>query len=815
MKAFISYSHHDADLLEAFHRHLAALRRQNLITTWTDREIPAGGVIDEHVDHHIEDADLYLLLVSASFLDSNYCYEREFKRALERYEAKEALIVPVIVKPCDWLVPELKKFKALPKDGRAVTSSHWKSVDEALTDVVSGIRKVIKRGNAEPVRKFVPDERHISEDQRATLKKIGDEVAERLTAHLATKTDEERKKKIGMYHGIMWKGFGEEFGLDHGLKSLPAEAFQAARDWLIQYRGMNDNRLKRSNPQKFRAALLRTIWSIANGKDGLGWNQDQVHAFAADKVSYAAPLESLNELGNKQLETVRDRIRYEATKRGVRRSQAKARRSKPLKVRQFVADLRKEDRSKPVCFCSDPRGLQFYRFKMRGAQLLQIELNENVCRDDEGRVCVDSLELLANFDPNEDPKTVGQLLDSLSDKTIQHYELIFGGDHEALKYVGLRDFCEWVSIEFEAKVTRAKDGFIVEEMRGDTHVREHWPFAKEIDPESEDILRKSLRAQIERGLINPEPSSVGQSRPVSNRVSYEEQTAFNELFKDAAQVKVAVTTYSVRFSKVLGDDTEDVMWFDDALHKAGVVTQLHCWESFGQVPDGAHVCWAKGAQNNEMVRRLREAASLRGLALRDAPRGITKGYEIEIMVGRRNEQGPLSASVQRDIETFVEDNKEKELLSQKLQEERLARLALIPKRIITLDQETQMLKLLQEQQISPVVICMPMGDGNDFAIRLAGIFKKARINVGQCAIGLDDEFPTGVRLFWTADGNNSRDSGVISRAIELTGVQCIPAERQLSESVDILQQFQIHLYVGASITPPLQTPFAATRESLR
>ena len=152
-----------------------------------------------------------------------------------------------------------------------------------------------------------------------------------------------------MYHGIMWKRFGEQFDLTHGLKSLLAEQFQAAREWLIQYRGMNDDRLKRSNPQKFRVALLRTIWSIANGKDGLGWNEDQVHAFAADKVGYAVPLESLNELGNKQLETVRDRLRYEATKRGVKRSQAKKRRSKPLKVREFVAGLRKQDRG-PIGF---------------------------------------------------------------------------------------------------------------------------------------------------------------------------------------------------------------------------------------------------------------------------------------------------------------------------------------------------------------------------------------------------------------------------------------------------------------------------------
>jgi hypothetical protein len=69
VKAAISYSHNDAALLDNLHKHLAVLRREGLITTWTDRDILAG-VIDEHVDRAWEEADMYLLLVSASFIDS-------------------------------------------------------------------------------------------------------------------------------------------------------------------------------------------------------------------------------------------------------------------------------------------------------------------------------------------------------------------------------------------------------------------------------------------------------------------------------------------------------------------------------------------------------------------------------------------------------------------------------------------------------------------------------------------------------------------------------------------------------------------------
>ena len=76
MRAFISYSRKDADLLSNLHEHLAALRRQNLIVTWTDREVSAGGVIDAEVAKAMDESEIYLLLVSAAFIQSNYCYER-------------------------------------------------------------------------------------------------------------------------------------------------------------------------------------------------------------------------------------------------------------------------------------------------------------------------------------------------------------------------------------------------------------------------------------------------------------------------------------------------------------------------------------------------------------------------------------------------------------------------------------------------------------------------------------------------------------------------------------------------------------------
>jgi hypothetical protein len=170
-----------------------------------------------------------------------------------------------------------------------------------------------------------------------------------------------------------------------------------------------------------------------------------------------------------------------------------------LRIRDFVAALKKQNRAQPVCFCSDPKGLQFYRWKIRGPQLLQIELNESVYRDASGRLVVESLSL-PDFDPREYAKTVGDMLDYLNDPTILHYELIFGGDHEALKFVALRDIGEWVSIEFEAQVKRTPSGFVVGEIRDEKHIRDEFPYSKEIAPSEAGGAFAAIRRHLAKGI---------------------------------------------------------------------------------------------------------------------------------------------------------------------------------------------------------------------------------------------------------------------------------------------------------------------------
>jgi internalin A len=141
IRLFYSYSHKDEGLSNELQTHLKLLQRLGFIDTWHDRKIEAGDEWKRKIDENLERADIILLLVSANFIASDYCYEKEMKRALERHEKGEARVVPVIVRDVNWMGAPFAKLQALPKDGKAVTK--WKDKDSAWRNVSEGIERVV------------------------------------------------------------------------------------------------------------------------------------------------------------------------------------------------------------------------------------------------------------------------------------------------------------------------------------------------------------------------------------------------------------------------------------------------------------------------------------------------------------------------------------------------------------------------------------------------------------------------------------------------------------------------------------------------
>ena len=140
---FFSYSHADEALRDQLEKQLSILKRQGVIEVWHDRRIGAGQDFAQEIDSHLETADIILLLVSTDFLASDYCYENEMKRAMERHDAGEAIVIPIILRPCDWHGAPFRKLNASPPDGKPVTQ--YSDRDRALLEVAKAIRAATQR----------------------------------------------------------------------------------------------------------------------------------------------------------------------------------------------------------------------------------------------------------------------------------------------------------------------------------------------------------------------------------------------------------------------------------------------------------------------------------------------------------------------------------------------------------------------------------------------------------------------------------------------------------------------------------------------
>jgi hypothetical protein len=141
-KVFFSYSHDDEQFRDQLEKHLALLKREQLIESWHDRRITAGSLVDREIDQQLEQADIVLLLISASFVASDYCYGIEMQRAMQRHATKEATVIPVIVRPCDWKSAPFGKLMAVPRDGKAIVT--WTNYDEAYADVARRVRELVE-----------------------------------------------------------------------------------------------------------------------------------------------------------------------------------------------------------------------------------------------------------------------------------------------------------------------------------------------------------------------------------------------------------------------------------------------------------------------------------------------------------------------------------------------------------------------------------------------------------------------------------------------------------------------------------------------
>ncbi|HEU5380877.1 MAG TPA: TIR domain-containing protein [Ktedonobacteraceae bacterium] len=133
----------DAAFREQLSRHLLPLVQNRLLTEWSEHHISLGSDIAQERQKAWQEADILLVLLSADYFASAEFDKKSLQQALERHHAKQLLILPVIVRPCDWKSTLFSPLLCLPRNQQPI--SKWEHQDDAFHTIEQDLRQIISR----------------------------------------------------------------------------------------------------------------------------------------------------------------------------------------------------------------------------------------------------------------------------------------------------------------------------------------------------------------------------------------------------------------------------------------------------------------------------------------------------------------------------------------------------------------------------------------------------------------------------------------------------------------------------------------------
>lgn len=147
IEIFLSYSHKDENLMNEVRKQLIVYEREGEILKWHDRMIPLGSFWEAEIDSRLLRAKVILLFMSPDFIDPKYCYEKEGNLAMARSVSGDAVVIPIVLRPCAWEKSPFSKLQILPEDGKPIST--YENSDVATLEVALAIMERIKKIPAE------------------------------------------------------------------------------------------------------------------------------------------------------------------------------------------------------------------------------------------------------------------------------------------------------------------------------------------------------------------------------------------------------------------------------------------------------------------------------------------------------------------------------------------------------------------------------------------------------------------------------------------------------------------------------------------
>ena len=142
-RVFICYSHQDDQWLNRLLEHLSPLVRAQVVDPFSDRDIKYGRWFDRIVAA-IESARVAVLLVSRSFLASDFINNEEIPRLLQQEASRDMTVLPVIISPCRFQHEDsLSQFQAVNPPSKPLTSMSENDQEELFVKLTETIEKAL------------------------------------------------------------------------------------------------------------------------------------------------------------------------------------------------------------------------------------------------------------------------------------------------------------------------------------------------------------------------------------------------------------------------------------------------------------------------------------------------------------------------------------------------------------------------------------------------------------------------------------------------------------------------------------------------
>ncbi len=152
-KVFIACETMDEAILEHLLSQLSPLERNNKIEVWHHKKVTAGSEREKVILEQLNKSDLILLLISSSFIASDFYYNTLLPKAILRSKKPKVHLIPIIAKSCMWEDTLISSFVALPSKDVPIVSNKWGTLEEPYVQTIKAINNLIKGGKLESIEK--------------------------------------------------------------------------------------------------------------------------------------------------------------------------------------------------------------------------------------------------------------------------------------------------------------------------------------------------------------------------------------------------------------------------------------------------------------------------------------------------------------------------------------------------------------------------------------------------------------------------------------------------------------------------------------